>query len=59
MGVGGSLDVLSGRLDRAPKWMQEHRLEWLYRLLKEPTRIKRMMALPQFVAAVKRDKGAK
>lgn len=59
MGVGGAFDVLSGRLDRAPKWMQEHRLEWLYRLLKEPTRIKRMMALPQFVAAVKRDKGAK
>ncbi len=53
MGVGGTLDVLSGNVCRAPKWMQEHRLEWLYRLLKEPTRLKRMMALPKFVAAVK------
>lgn len=53
MGVGGTLDVLSGKSDRAPKWMQEHRLEWLYRLAKEPTRFKRMLALPKFVAAVK------
>ncbi len=59
MGVGGTLDVLSGKACRAPKWMQEHRLEWLYRLLKEPTRFKRMLALPQFVAAVKWGKGVK
>lgn len=59
MGVGGTFDVLSGNVARAPKWMQEHRLEWLYRLMKEPTRIKRMMALPRFVAAVKHDKRGK
>jgi len=36
--------------------MQENRLEWLYRLLKEPTRFKRMLALPRFVLAVKGSK---
>ncbi len=54
MGVGGTFDVLSGHISRAPEWMQRHRLEWLYRLMKEPSRIKRMTALPRFVAAVKR-----
>ncbi|ERT56444.1 WecB/TagA/CpsF family glycosyltransferase [Megasphaera vaginalis (ex Srinivasan et al. 2021)] len=53
IGVGGSLDVLAGKALRAPKWMQEHRLEWFFRLYKEPTRFKRMLALPRFVAAVK------
>lgn len=53
MGVGGTFDVLAGKSGRAPKWMQDNRLEWLYRLLKEPTRFKRMLALPKFVAAVK------
>ena len=53
MGVGGTFDVLAGKSCRAPKWMQEHRLEWLYRLAKEPTRCKRMLALPKFVMAVK------
>lgn len=53
MGVGGTFDVLAGKAARAPKWMQDNRLEWLYRLLKEPTRFKRMLALPKFVAAVK------
>lgn len=59
MGVGGTLDVLSGKSARAPKWMQEHRLEWLYRFAKEPTRFKRMLALPKFVIAVKGNKRAK
>ena len=53
MGVGGTFDGLAGKAGRAPKWMQDNRLEWLYRLLKEPTRFKRMLALPKFVAAVK------
>jgi len=52
IGVGGSFDVLSGNLERAPQWMIEHNLEWLYRLLKEPNRIKRQMALPAFVFRV-------
>lgn len=53
MGVGGTFDVLSGQVNRAPAWMQRHRLEWLYRLYKEPSRFKRMLALPRFMIAVK------
>ena len=52
MGVGGSFDVLAGNIKRAPKWMQENRLEWLYRLILEPKRILRMMALPKFMIKV-------
>lgn len=37
--VGASLDFIGGRVKRAPKWMQEHRLEWLHRLLSEPKRL--------------------
>ena len=39
IGIGGSLEILSGRLRRAPKWMQEKGLEWCYRLLHEPRRL--------------------
>ena len=39
MGVGGSFDVVSGLVKRAPKWMQNLGLEWLYRLLQEPQRM--------------------
>jgi len=53
VGVGGTFDVLAGNSCRAPQWMQRNRLEWLYRLCKEPTRFKRMLALPKFVAAVR------
>lgn len=52
MGVGGCLDVISGKLKRAPQWMQKMSLEWLYRLLLQPSRIGRMMALPKFMLAV-------
>lgn len=48
-GVGGSFDVLSGNIKRAPKWMQKHGLEWLYRLLKEPKRIFRQIKLIEFI----------
>lgn len=41
VGIGGSFDVLSGTKERAPKFFINHNLEWLYRLLKEPSRIKR------------------
>lgn len=54
MGIGGSMDVLSGNVKRAPKWMQKMSLEWLYRLCKEPTRYKRMLALPKFMLAVRK-----
>ncbi len=56
MGVGGSFDVISGKSKRAPKLFQKLRAEWLYRLLKEPTRAGRMLALPKFVLKVVRDK---
>jgi N-acetylglucosaminyldiphosphoundecaprenol N-acetyl-beta-D-mannosaminyltransferase len=49
IGVGGSLDVISGRIQRAPRWMRRFGLEWLYRLIREPHRWRRQLALPQFV----------
>ncbi len=54
VGVGGSFDVLAGHLKRAPLWMQKNRLEWLYRLYLQPSRIKRMAVLPQFMWKVRR-----
>lgn len=49
MGVGGSVDVYAGVAKRAPKAFQKLGLEWLYRLLKEPWRIKRMVVIPKFL----------
>jgi N-acetylglucosaminyldiphosphoundecaprenol N-acetyl-beta-D-mannosaminyltransferase len=49
VGVGGSFDVISGRIDRAPAFMRRFGLEWLYRLVKEPHRWRRQLALPYFV----------
>ncbi len=46
IGLGGSLDVFAGKVDRAPEKMQKLGLEWLYRLYKEPSRIGRMAKLP-------------
>ncbi len=53
IGVGGSFDVISGRINRAPEFFQKAGLEWLYRLLKQPSRIGRMMALPKFAIQVR------
>ncbi len=50
MGVGGSLDVIAGRVPRAPLWLQNLGIEWFYRLLKEPKRASRMYVLPLFLA---------
>lgn len=53
-GLGGSLDVFAGVVERAPERWQKLGLEWLYRLMKEPKRIGRMMKLPKFaLCAVK------
>ncbi len=49
MGVGGTLDFIAGVTPRAPRWMRERGLEWLYRLVRQPWRWRRMLALPQFV----------
>lgn len=56
MGVGGSFDVISGKLKRAPMWMQKLRLEWFFRLVQEPKRLPRMMDLPRFVVKVVKNK---
>ncbi|MBC5805594.1 MAG: WecB/TagA/CpsF family glycosyltransferase [Candidatus Eremiobacter antarcticus] len=52
MGVGGSFDVIAGRLKRAPALARRLGLEWLYRLAREPRRWRRQLALPQFAALV-------
>jgi N-acetylglucosaminyldiphosphoundecaprenol N-acetyl-beta-D-mannosaminyltransferase len=52
IGVGGSFDVMSGRLKRAPGWMRSLKLEWFYRLIQEPYRWKRMLVLPRFAMKV-------
>jgi N-acetylglucosaminyldiphosphoundecaprenol N-acetyl-beta-D-mannosaminyltransferase len=49
IGIGGSFDVIAGRLTRAPVLMQKLGLEWLYRLVQEPWRISRIKDLPKFV----------
>ena len=57
MGVGGSFDVWAGTKKRAPKWMRALQIEWLYRLVQEPTRWRRMLALPEFAGAVLKERG--
>lgn len=52
IGVGGSLDFVTGRSTRAPRWIQNLGLEWLHRLIKEPWRWRRMLALPHFAFKV-------
>lgn len=47
-GLGGSFDVYTGNVDRAPKWWVEHNLEWAYRLIRQPSRIKRQIHLVKF-----------
>ena len=49
MGVGGSFDVISGALKRSPAWMRRTHIEWLFRFLQQPWRIKRIAELPVFV----------
>lgn len=49
MGVGGSFDIFAGNLKRAPRWMIKLGLEWLYRVIKEPFRIKRLFVIPKFL----------
>jgi len=52
IGVGGTFDVMAGKVKRAPLWMQKSGLEWSYRLIRQPSRIVRMLALPDFVLRV-------
>lgn len=55
MGVGGTFDVMSGRIRRAPRWVQSVKCEWLWRLLQDPRKIAKVRLLPKFVAAVLRE----
>ncbi len=52
MGVGGSFDVISGNMKRAPEWMINTGTEWLYRVSREPWRLKRLSSIPKFLTAV-------
>ena len=52
IGLGGSLDIFAGAAKRAPKAFRVLGLEWFYRLIKQPSRIKRMIKLPLFLLAV-------
>jgi N-acetylglucosaminyldiphosphoundecaprenol N-acetyl-beta-D-mannosaminyltransferase len=53
---GGSLSFISGAIGRAPRWMRRSGLEWLYRLLRQPSRLRRQLALPVFVWLVLRQR---
>lgn len=56
LGIGGSMDVLSGNVKRAPEIWQKMNLEWLYRLISQPSRWRRMLNLPKFAVAVLKQK---
>lgn len=53
LGLGGSFDVFTGSVKRAPKWWIDHKIEFAYRLLKQPSRIKRQLPLIKFYLMVK------
>ena len=53
IGLGGSFDVYTGRVNRAPKWWLDHNLEFAYRLVRQPSRIKRQIFLLKFLFLLK------
>lgn len=55
-GLGGSFDVFTGNVNRAPKWWVKNNLEWAYRLVKQPSRIKRQIHLVRFMYLLKMNK---
>ena len=55
-GLGGSFDVYTGKVKRAPKWWVRNNLEWAYRLLSQPSRIKRQIHLVRFLILLKLNK---
>lgn len=57
IGVGGAFDFITGRVARAPVWMRRAGLEWLFRLLRQPWRARRMAVLPRFAIEVMRSAG--
>lgn len=59
IGVGGSFDVYSGHIKRAPKIVQKSGFEWLYRVILDPKRFKRLIFLPKFIVKVLKEKSSK
>lgn len=61
MGVGGSFDVISGNISRAPKWIQKMNLEWLYRVVQEPKRLFKRYFIGNlvFIKAIMKEKKEK
>lgn len=59
MGVGGAFDYISGRVPRAPKFVRAIGLEWLFRLLVQPWRWKRQLALVKFVLLILKERFTK
>ena len=57
MGVGGSFDVFAGNVNRAPQVMINIGMEWLYRVAKEPWRIKRLGSIPKFLLLSLKERG--
>jgi N-acetylglucosaminyldiphosphoundecaprenol N-acetyl-beta-D-mannosaminyltransferase len=56
IGVGGTFDVFSGNIKRAPEWMQKHGLEWLFRLIQDGSKISKVAFIPKFLLMVLKDK---
>ncbi|MBM7690862.1 N-acetylglucosaminyldiphosphoundecaprenol N-acetyl-beta-D-mannosaminyltransferase [Peribacillus deserti] len=56
MGVGGCFDVLAGEVKGAPELWKRYHVEWLYRLLRQPSRWKRMLAIPRFLIRVAKNR---
>lgn len=59
IGCGGTFDVLAGKVERAPEAFQKMHLEWLWRAVKEPKRLKRQLDIPRFLLAVVQEKWSK
>ncbi len=57
IGVGGAFDYLTGRVPRAPSWMRRAGMEWMFRLARQPWRIRRMVVLPAYALRVLRAPG--
>lgn len=55
-GIGGTLDTIAGKVKRAPEFWCRHNLEWFYRLLQDPRRIRRQIAIPIFMLRVLAEK---
>ncbi len=56
MGVGGAFDYISGKVPRAPKFVRQIGMEWGYRLVRQPWRLKRQLALPLFISKVLKER---